>query len=95
MTLTLPFTPLMIPCTSLQSKLLALDLVQDLLDNAGPAFRSGPRFIAAIKHYLCMGLTKNILSSISPVASTSLKVRVSHTTLIDTCVYVSCLYRCS
>ena len=37
---------------TLQSKLLALELVLALLDTAGPAFRSEPRFIGAIKQYL-------------------------------------------
>lgn len=49
---------------ALASKLLSLDLILGLLDGAGPAFQSQPRCIGAIKQYLCMGLLKNILSTI-------------------------------
>jgi hypothetical protein len=58
----------------LQSKLLALELVLATLEGAGPALRGGARFIASIKAYLCVGLLKNLLSSIPPVAGLSLKV---------------------
>ncbi|RYG43183.1 hypothetical protein EON68_00785, partial [archaeon] len=59
---------------ALSSKLLALDLVLSMLEGAGAAFRSDPKFIGAIKQYLCVGLLKNILSSIPAVSSSSLKV---------------------
>jgi brefeldin A-inhibited guanine nucleotide-exchange protein len=62
---------------ALQSKLLSLDLLLGLLDNSGPAFQSQPRCIGAIKQYLCMGLLKNILSTIPAVSSLSLKVFLS------------------
>lgn len=59
---------------ALQSKLLSLDLVQSLLEGSGPAFRSGPKFIAAIKQYLCVGLLKNFVSTIPALSSLSLKM---------------------
>lgn len=62
---------------ALASKLLSLDLILGLLDASGPAFQSQPRCIGAIKQYLCMGLLKNILSTIPAVSSLSLKVFLS------------------
>jgi Sec7-like guanine-nucleotide exchange factor len=64
---------------ALQSKLLALDLLLSVLDASGPAFRSGPRFVAATKQYLCVGLLKNILSSIPAVSSLAIKLFISLT----------------
>ena len=53
--------------TTLRGKVLALELLKVLLENSGPTFRSGDRFIGAIKQYLCLSLLKNC-SSTAPQA---------------------------
>jgi len=53
--------------TTLRGKILALELLKILLENSGPLFRSGERYIGAIKQYLCLSLLKNC-SSIAPQA---------------------------
>jgi len=58
---------------ALQSKLLSMDLVLGLLEASGPAMRNGPRFIATIKQYLCVGLLKNFVSTIPALSTLSLK----------------------
>ncbi|KAK3285829.1 hypothetical protein CYMTET_6580 [Cymbomonas tetramitiformis] len=50
-----------------RGKALSLELVKILLENSGRVFRSSPKFIGAIKQYLCMSLLKNC-SSPSPQA---------------------------
>jgi hypothetical protein len=57
----------------LHSKLLSLDLLLEILVKAGPALRNGPKFIAAIKMYLCVGLLKNFVSSIPALSKLSLR----------------------
>lgn len=58
---------------ALQSKLLSMDLVLGLLETSGPAMRNGPRFIAALKQYLCVGLLKNFVSTIPALSALSLR----------------------
>jgi brefeldin A-inhibited guanine nucleotide-exchange protein len=53
--------------TTLRGKILALELLKILLENSGPLFRSGERYIGAIKQYLCLSLLKNC-SSAAPQA---------------------------
>ncbi|KAL4543975.1 hypothetical protein Ndes2437B_g01778 [Nannochloris sp. 'desiccata'] len=49
--------------TTLRGKILALELLKILLENSGPIFRSGERYIGAIKQYLCLSLLKNCTST--------------------------------
>lgn len=53
--------------TTMRGKVLALELLKVLLENSGPKFRSGDRFVGAIKQYLCLSLLKNC-ASVSPQA---------------------------
>lgn len=44
---------------ALRGRVLSLELLKILLANAGPVFRSSPKFAAAIKTHLCRSLLKN------------------------------------
>ncbi len=54
--------------------MLALELLKILLENSGPAFRGGDKFIAAIRQYLCVSLLKNIASSMQAVTQLSASI---------------------
>ena len=43
----------------LRSKVLSLQLLLSILQNAGPVFRTNDMFINAIKQYWCVALSKN------------------------------------
>ena len=43
----------------LRSKLLSLQLLYSIIQNSGAKFRSGEKFIWAIRQYLCLSLLKN------------------------------------
>lgn len=58
----------------LRSKILSLQLLLSILQNAGPVFRSNEMFITAIKQYLCVALSKNGVSSIPKVFELSLAI---------------------
>ncbi|XP_050306443.1 brefeldin A-inhibited guanine nucleotide-exchange protein 1 [Anthonomus grandis grandis] len=58
----------------LRSKILSLQLLLSILQNAGPVFRSNEMFITAIKQYLCVALSKNGVSSIPTVFELSLAI---------------------
>lgn len=58
----------------LRSKILSLQLLLSILQNAGPVFRSNEMFITAIKQYLCVALSKNGVSSIPEVFELSLSI---------------------
>ncbi|KAL3284058.1 hypothetical protein HHI36_018226 [Cryptolaemus montrouzieri] len=58
----------------LRSKILSLQLLLSILQNAGPVFRSNEMFITAIKQYLCVALSKNGVSSIPKVFELSLTI---------------------
>jgi brefeldin A-inhibited guanine nucleotide-exchange protein len=45
-----------------RSKLLSLELLKILLANAGPVFRSSPKFARTIRQFLCRSLLKNCSS---------------------------------
>jgi brefeldin A-inhibited guanine nucleotide-exchange protein len=57
-----------------RSKILSLELILAMLENSGPAFCSGERFIFAIQNYLCVSLLKNCISSYMAVAQLGLKI---------------------
>lgn len=71
-------------CTSrsheLRSKILSLQLLLSILQNAGPVFRTNEMFINAIKQYLCVALSKNGGSSVPQVFELSLAIFL---TLLD------------
>ncbi|KAL1518342.1 hypothetical protein ABEB36_001979 [Hypothenemus hampei] len=58
----------------LRSKILSLQLLLSILQNAGPVFRSNEMFITAIKQYLCVALSKNGVSAVSTVFELSLAI---------------------
>ena len=57
-------------------KVLALELLLSTLETSGNSFRTGERFIQAIKKRLCPALIQNCLSSTTRVASLSLRIFV-------------------
>ncbi|GAX80611.1 hypothetical protein CEUSTIGMA_g8046.t1 [Chlamydomonas eustigma] len=60
--------------TAIRGKVLALELLKMILENSGPAFRRGEKFISAIRQYLCMSLLKNIASSVTQVTQLSASI---------------------
>lgn len=58
----------------LRSKILSLQLLLSILQNAGPVFRTNDMFINAIKQYLCVALSKNGVSSVPQVFELSLAI---------------------
>ena len=58
----------------LRSKVLSLELLLSVLQNAGPVFRTNDMFINAIKQYLCVALSKNGVSSVPQVFELSLSI---------------------
>lgn len=58
----------------LRSKILSLQLLLSMLQNAGTVFRTGEMFINAIKQYLCVALSKNGVSSVPEVFELSLAI---------------------
>ncbi|XP_052264736.1 brefeldin A-inhibited guanine nucleotide-exchange protein 1-like isoform X3 [Dreissena polymorpha] len=58
----------------LRSKVLSLELLLSILQNAGPVFRTNDMFINAIKQYLCVALSKNGVSSVVEVFELSLAI---------------------
>ncbi|XP_008824639.1 brefeldin A-inhibited guanine nucleotide-exchange protein 2 [Nannospalax galili] len=58
----------------LRSKVVSLQLLLSVLQNAGPVFRTHEMFINAIKQYLCVALSKNGVSSVPDVFELSLAI---------------------
>ncbi|XP_061487342.1 brefeldin A-inhibited guanine nucleotide-exchange protein 2 isoform X2 [Rhineura floridana] len=58
----------------LRSKIVSLQLLLSVLQNAGPVFRTHEMFINAIKQYLCVALSKNGVSSVPDVFELSLAI---------------------
>ena len=58
----------------LRSKILSLQLLLSILQNAGPVFRRNGMFINAIKQYLCVALSKNGVSAVPQVFELSLAI---------------------
>ncbi len=57
-----------------RSKLLSLELLRSLVNNSGPAFRTGERFIYALRQYLAPSILANAMSSAMPVVDVSLDI---------------------
>lgn len=58
----------------LKLKLLSLQLILAILQNAGPVLKSSEIFLAAIKQCLCVALSKNGLSNNNEILSLSLSI---------------------
>ncbi|KAE8665779.1 Brefeldin A-inhibited guanine nucleotide-exchange protein 2 [Hibiscus syriacus] len=61
----------------MRGKILALELLKILLENAGAVFRTSERFLGAIKQYLCLSLLKNSASSLIIVFQLSCSIFIS------------------
>lgn len=57
-----------------RSKLLSLELLRNLVNNSGPAFRSGDRFIYALRQYLTPSLLTNCMSNSPEVMDVSFDI---------------------
>lgn len=57
-----------------RSKLLSLELLRNLVSNSGPAFRSGDRFIYALRQYLTPSLLTNCMSNSPEVMDVSFDI---------------------
>lgn len=58
----------------LRSKLLSLELLRNVINNSGPAFRSGDRFIYALRQYLSPSLLTNCMSNSAEVMDVSFDI---------------------
>jgi brefeldin A-inhibited guanine nucleotide-exchange protein len=54
-----------------------LELILHILQNSGPAFRTGERFVYAIRNYLCVSLLGNCTSQVAQVVGLSLQIFVA------------------
>ncbi|KAH9627442.1 hypothetical protein KSS87_006133 [Heliosperma pusillum] len=61
----------------MRGKIVALELLKILLENAGAIFRTSDRFLGAIKQYLCLSLLKNSASSLMIVFQLSCSIFMS------------------
>ncbi|CAK9230341.1 unnamed protein product [Sphagnum troendelagicum] len=62
---------------SIRGKIIALELLKILLENAGTVFRTSDRFLGAIKQYLCLSLLKNSASSLMNIFQLSCSIFMS------------------
>ncbi|KAF3328143.1 brefeldin A-inhibited guanine nucleotide-exchange protein 2-like protein [Carex littledalei] len=63
--------------TLMKGKIVALELLKILLENAGAVFRTSDRFLGAIKQYLCLSLLKNSASTQMIVFQLSCSIFIS------------------
>ena len=68
------YIPLLYRSHELRSKVLSLELLHSILQNSGPVFRTDDLFLAAIKQFLCVALSKNGVSSVPQVFELSLSI---------------------
>ncbi|KAF5744324.1 brefeldin A-inhibited guanine nucleotide-exchange protein 2-like [Tripterygium wilfordii] len=61
----------------MRGKIVALELLKILLENAGAVFITSERFIGAIKQYLCLSLLKNSASTLMIVFQLSCSIFIS------------------
>ncbi len=57
-------------------RILSLELILAILQNSGPAFRTGDKFIFAIRQYLCSSLLTNCTSQVAQITGLSLQIFV-------------------
>ena len=72
-----PSLPFLFRSHELRSKILSLELIASILQNAGPAFKTVESFVSAVKQYLCVALSKNGVSGVPQVAELSLSIFLS------------------
>ncbi|KAI0500232.1 hypothetical protein KFK09_018441 [Dendrobium nobile] len=63
--------------SQMKGKIVALELLKILLENAGAIFRTSERFLGAIKQYLCLSLLKNSASPLMIVFQLSCSIFMS------------------
>ncbi|KAK4741300.1 hypothetical protein SAY87_024888 [Trapa incisa] len=61
----------------MRGKIVALEFLKILLENAGAVFRTSDRFLGAIKQYLCLSLLKNSGSTLMIVFQLSCSIFIS------------------
>lgn len=61
---------------ALQNKILSLELILHMLQQCGPAFKNGERFIYAVRRHLCVSLLGNCTSQVAQVTGLSLQIFV-------------------
>lgn len=61
----------------MKAKVVALELLKILLENAGAIFRTSDRFLGAIKQYMCLSLLKNSASTLMIVFQLSCSIFMS------------------
>ena len=54
--------------------MLSLELILHILQSSGPAFRTGEKFIYAVRNYLCVSLLGNCTSQVTQVVGLSLQI---------------------
>lgn len=64
---------------ALQSKVLSLELLLSILENAGPCFRASDKFVYLVRNHLCTSLLKNATSSNTAIVGLSLRIFVAMT----------------
>lgn len=64
---------------ALQSKILSLELLLSILENAGPCFRASDKFVYLVRNHLCTSLLKNATSSNTAIVGLSLRIFVAMT----------------
>ena len=57
-------------------RLLSLELILHILQHSGPAFKTGDRFIHAVRNYLCVSLLGNCTSQVAEVTGLGLHIFV-------------------
>ncbi|KAG7635153.1 Sec7 C-terminal [Arabidopsis suecica] len=62
---------------SMRGKILALELLKILLENAGAVFRTSEKFSADIKQFLCLSLLKNSASTLMIIFQLSCSIFIS------------------
>ncbi|KAJ7513781.1 hypothetical protein O6H91_23G014100 [Diphasiastrum complanatum] len=62
---------------SFRGKMIALELLKIVLENAGTIFRTSERFLGAIKQYLCLSLLKNSASPMMNIFHLSCSIFMS------------------
>ncbi|KAF3790233.1 Brefeldin A-inhibited guanine nucleotide-exchange protein 2 [Nymphaea thermarum] len=62
---------------SMRGKIVALELLKILLENAGAIFRTSERFLGAIRQYLCLSLLRNSASTLMIVFQLSCSIFIS------------------
>ena len=62
---------------AIQNKMLSLELILIMLKKSGEAFRTGEKFVDAMRKYLCMSLLGNCTSQVTMVTGLSLQIFVA------------------